>query len=109
MRRSFKRALQRDDPPTLGQLTNRLGFKDKKFLTRYFPTLHAELLARRKFLKNTNKQKSVPGNQAGALLLVRIPGWLTLAASPTLKSHSGSTPKRNCLGNLRRSPRDYLS
>jgi AraC-like DNA-binding protein len=74
MRKRFKRALQRDDPPTLRQLANRLGFKDKKVLTRYFPALHAELLARRRFLKN----KSV------ADLRARLRHWIKVDPPPSL-------------------------
>ena len=74
MRKRFKRVLRRDDPPTLLQLANRLGFKDKKVLTRYFPALHSELLARRKFLKN----KSV------ADLRARLRHWIKVDPPPSM-------------------------
>ncbi len=48
LRKLVRRALQQDSPPTLRALANRLGYKDKKVLTRYFPELHAELIRLRR-------------------------------------------------------------
>ncbi len=51
MRNLIRMALRREDPITLHQLANRLGFKDKKIIQRYFPTFHAQLLAHRRACK----------------------------------------------------------
>jgi AraC-like DNA-binding protein len=47
----IRMALGREDPITLRQLANLLGYKDKKVIQRYFPTFHAQLLAHRRACK----------------------------------------------------------
>lgn len=50
MRRIVVRAVRQNPPPTLRSLALRLGYKDKRVLTRYFAGLCSELLARRRAL-----------------------------------------------------------